>query len=141
ENANWYFGESGAGLNFTSAVNVLTDGETEQINSYSATVSDENGDLLFYTDGRSVWNKYHNKMPNGDGSLNGFFNPVVIVPFPNNSDKYYIFTIGTNIYNQMDDYYYSVVNMDSNNPMGIVESGSLNVAMNILPYYDEVEDF
>ena len=90
----WYFGRN-AGLDFNSGTPVaLTDG---QINTYEgcATLADQNGQLLFYTDGISVWNRNHRRMPNGTG-LHG--NPSatqsgVIVPVPQNPDQYLVFTV------------------------------------------------
>lgn len=135
ENANWYFGENGAGLDFNNnTVTVLTDGETLVAENFTATVSDNNGDLLFYTDGVSVWNKNHVKMSNGDGTLNGGSRTVSIVPFPGNSSKYYIFTIG--IDGSSYDYFYSVVDMNLNNNLGDVEANKLNVNLNLLPYFE-----
>ncbi|WP_299523105.1 3-coathanger stack domain-containing protein [Winogradskyella sp.] len=139
ENANWYFGDNvissqnGGGLNFNNGtVSVLTDGKTEDAFSSTATVSDENGNLLFYTDGSSVWNKNHNKMSGGNNSLNGFYT-VSVVPFPGDSDKYYIFTIGSDGTFNLD-YFYSIVDMSLNNGLGNVDTNSLNTNLNILPY-------
>jgi len=59
----WYFGEN-AGLDFNSGVPVaLLDG---QLNTREgcATISDKNGNLLFYTDGITVWNRSHKIMQN-----------------------------------------------------------------------------
>ncbi|WP_299365728.1 3-coathanger stack domain-containing protein [Winogradskyella sp.] len=139
ENANWYFGQNqfasqnGAGLSFNNnTVTVLTDGETENDLYFTATVSDENGDLLFYTDGSSVWNKNHNKMPNGINTLNGSFRTVSIVPFPGNDSKYFIFTIGVD--GSSHDYFYSIIDMSLDNNLGDIESNNLNVNLNLLPY-------
>ena len=37
----------------------------EYLNLGLGLISDENGDLLFYSDGYSVWSKNHQLMPNG----------------------------------------------------------------------------
>ena len=60
----WYFGH-GAGIDFDSGSPVpIIDG---QLNTEEgcASISDENGDLLFYTDGTTVYNKSHSPMVNG----------------------------------------------------------------------------
>ena len=60
----WYFGEN-AGIDFNSGSPVaLIDGalNTEE---GSATISDDQGSLLFYTDGITVWSKDHTVMING----------------------------------------------------------------------------
>ena len=63
---NWLFGHF-AGIHF------LEDGTVEALNGSAMTtnegcssISDVNGNLLFYTDGRSVWDRNHVIMPNGD---------------------------------------------------------------------------
>ena len=54
----WYFGEY-AGLDFNSGSPVaLTNGQLNT-NEGCATISDNNGNLLFYTDGMTVYNKSH----------------------------------------------------------------------------------
>ena len=68
EGANWYFGTY-AGLDFTSGTPVpIFDGQLSTSEG-CASVSNNNGDLLFYTDGRFVYDKNHNQMPNGSGLL------------------------------------------------------------------------
>ena len=90
----WYFGEK-AGLDFTAGDPVaLTDGQMDTWEGCS-TISSPNGDLLFYTDGITVWNKQHSIMPNGTGLMG---NPSstqsgMIVPFPGTNNKVFIFTV------------------------------------------------
>ncbi|MDN6281178.1 MAG: cell surface protein, partial [Psychroflexus sp.] len=64
---NWYFGDK-AGLNFeTSPPTALTDGALAT-NEGCSSISTADGQLLFYTDGRTVWNKNHNPMSNANYS-------------------------------------------------------------------------
>ena len=64
----WYFGWN-AGLDFNSGAPVaLTDGQLFTLEG-CASISDMNGDLLFYTDGMVVYNKNHVLMPNGSGII------------------------------------------------------------------------
>ena len=69
EASHWYFGD-GAGLIFDvfSGDVVSNNDASNTINTGEgcATISDFNGNLLFYTDGRSVWNANHQIMPNGN---------------------------------------------------------------------------
>lgn len=61
----------------------------------SASVSDATtGALLFYTDGRSVWNANNTVMPNGSGLMGGLSSTqaALIVPKPENGNEYYVFT-------------------------------------------------
>ncbi len=68
----WYFGNR-AGLDFnTTPPTALVNG---QLNTQEgvATVSNDLGELLFYTDGITVWDRTHQAMPNANGTLNGHF--------------------------------------------------------------------
>lgn len=93
---NWYFGQ-GAGITFNSgsAVNV-TDGQLYTLEGCSS-ISDANGNLLFYTDGRKVWNKNHVQMLNSTAPLlkgdPSSTQSGIIIPKPGNSTTYYIFTV------------------------------------------------
>ena len=69
ETKKWYFGNQ-AGLDFmTSPPTILTNGVINTVEG-CATISDAAGNLLFYTDGITVYNKNHVVMANGTG-LNG----------------------------------------------------------------------
>lgn len=91
ESSYWYFGIN-SGLKFTeNSSEPVFDGRL-QTTEGRATISDSEGNLLFYTDGIYVYNRNHQLMPNGI-VLKG--NPSstqsgIIVPYPNRSDLYYI---------------------------------------------------
>lgn len=89
----WYFGRN-AGITFnTEPPTVLTDSKMLTMEGCSS-ISDEDGNLLFYTDGQIVWNRLHQKMPNGTG-LNGNGSSThssVIVKKPFSDSIYYIIT-------------------------------------------------
>ncbi|MBU0486416.1 MAG: T9SS type A sorting domain-containing protein [Bacteroidetes bacterium] len=90
---HWYFGGY-AGLDFSSGSPVaVTDGQTDT-ESATLTVSDTNGNLLFYSDGNYVWNRNHQLMPNSPlQSLFGmdWTDQIVAVPQPGQDNLYYIF--------------------------------------------------
>src|SRR5882724_12445965 len=67
ENKKWYFGNQ-AGLDFMPASPTgLTNGAMFTTEG-SASVSDANtGNLLFYTDGSTIWDQTHSIMANGSG--------------------------------------------------------------------------
>ena len=102
EASHWYFGE-GAGLIFdlsTDTVSATTDAEnTINTSEGCSSIADFNGNLLFYTDGRNVWDKNHNIMPNANYPANGLLGDPsstssgLIVPKPGNPDQYYVFTV------------------------------------------------
>ncbi len=90
----WYFGQN-AGLDFNSGSPVaLTNGLLNTMEG-CASICDNNGGLLFYTDGMTVYNANHTIMPNGSGLLGHFSSTQsgVILKQPGLSTIYYIFTI------------------------------------------------
>ncbi len=123
----WYFGEN-AGLHFSGASpTVLTNGA---LNTYEgcATISDATGNLLFYTDGRKVYNANHDTMANGNGLLGGFSSTqaAAIVPAPGSPSLYYIFT--TDNSGGQNGLRYSLVDMGQQGGLGAV------IQKNILLY-------
>jgi gliding motility-associated-like protein len=89
----WFFGFS-AGLDFNSGSPVALGGGQLATTEGCATVCDNSGQLLFYTDGLTVWNRMHSIMPNGMGLFgNGSSTQsAVICPDPASANRYYIFT-------------------------------------------------
>ncbi|RLD60296.1 MAG: hypothetical protein DRJ05_04925 [Bacteroidetes bacterium] len=94
EGAVWYFGKY-AGVTFVNGdPEPLSDGALFTREGCSS-ISTPDGDLLFYTDGITIYNKNHNVMQNGE-NLSG--NPSstqsgLIVPVPDNPNYYYVFTV------------------------------------------------
>ena len=91
--SNWYFGTN-AGITFNSGAPVaLTNGALTTTEGV-ATISDNSGNLLFYTNGITVWNRNHLIMTNGNGLLGDFSSTqsAIIVQKPLSNNIYYIFT-------------------------------------------------
>ena len=122
----WYFG-SNAGLDFNSGNPVpLTNGKINT-NEGCAVVSDCDGNLEFYTDGVSVWNRNHAVMTNGTG-LKGNWTTTqsaIVVPKPGDPNTYFIFTAdelnGTNGIN------YTVVDMTLSGGLGSVTTKNVQL--------------
>lgn len=115
----WYFGRQ-AGLDFNSGSPVaLTDGQMETQEG-CATISNADGELLFYTDGIKVWNRNHQVMSNGEGLLghDSSTQSATIVQKPGSSNLYYVFTIDEIA--QEDGFRYSIVDITLNNGLGDV---------------------
>ncbi len=123
----WYFGEH-AGLDFNSGAPVaLLDGKLSTMEG-CASISDNNGSLLFYTDGITVWDKSHNVMLNGNGLLGNddSTQSALIVPKPNSKEVYYIFTVDSQAGNN--GLHYSEVNLTLNGGLGaITASKNINL--------------
>lgn len=125
ESARWYFGHY-AGIDFSSGEAVavydgqLTTGEG------CASIADSQGNLLFYTDGSTVWNSAHVIMENGEGLLGDASSTqsAIIVPKPGNIKQYYIFTVGAYDGIYLDDVpegmHYYMVDMNLDNGLGAV---------------------
>mgnify|MGYP000855846891 CR=1 FL=1 len=94
--SNWYFG-FGAGIKFNpldNSVTSVSDGQLSTIEGCTS-ISDDSGNLLFYTDGSTVLNKNHKIMLNGTGLIgdSSSTQSAIIVPKPNDPNIYYIFTV------------------------------------------------
>ncbi|SIQ05044.1 T9SS type B sorting domain-containing protein [Maribacter ulvicola] len=94
EAAIWYFGEN-AGLDFNSGTTVALTDSAMNTEEGCSTVSDSNGNLLFYTDGSTVWDRNHNAMPNGTGLFGDVSSTQssIVVPLPESPNLFYIFTV------------------------------------------------
>jgi len=115
ENSVWAMGDS-LGLNFNNPGGPAA--MASNIYYTGASVADSNGQLLFYTNGMTVWRADGSIMPNGSqlsgggGDIYGQIIQVVQVPYQ--PGRYYLFTTG--------DYalYCNLIDMSMNNGMGEV---------------------
>lgn len=110
----WHFGYGG-GINFNSGSAVAVTGYVNTLEG-SASICNSSGNLLFSTDGATVYNAIGGVM--GD-SLFGHFSSTqsaLIVPFPGSNSNYYIFT--SDAYAHPHGICYSVVNMNLNGGLG-----------------------
>jgi len=127
---NWYFGYN-AGITFnTSPPSSVTNGQLHTAEG-CASISDHNGNLLFYTDGVTVWNKNHQVMTNGTG-LKGHKSSTqsaIIVPKPGSTTIYYIITTLAREASGTKKMCYSEVNMSLSGGLGAIVSGSKNIQM------------
>ncbi len=132
ETNRWYFGDN-AGLNFTNGTpTAVIDGTLKTIEGV-ATISDGNGNLLFYTDGCTVYNRNHQQMKNGN-NLMGHFSSTqsgIIIPKPNSNNLYYIFTVDETA--GFNGFRYSVVDVRRDKGLGEV------VKKNVLLYTPTTE--
>ena len=150
EASNWYFGQN-AGLKFDAnrgTVRAVTDGQLNTLEGCTS-ISDPSGNLLFYSDGRTVWNRNHQIMSNasefGGTGLKGDNSSTssgLIVPKPLDSDIYYIFTVDephhfntSSFPNETDDdgvnngLMYSRVDIRLNDGLGNVDPSEKNIPL------------
>jgi len=117
----WYFGEN-AGLDFSSGDPVALTNGALTTDEGSATISDANGNLLFYTDGSTVFNRNNLLMLNGDGLFGDSSSAQsgIIVPKPSNPNIYYIFTVGNQVQNGGNGVRFSEVDMTLDGGLGAI---------------------
>ena len=123
----WYFGDH-AGIDFNPATPVaLTNGALKTLEG-CASVANSKGELLFYTNGITIWNKNHQPMPNGDGLLgdSSSTQSAVIVPQPLSPSTFYVFTVDAE--GRKNGLRYSIVDMSLNSGTGDVTTK--NVLLN-----------
>jgi len=131
QNNQWRFGYNGA-VNFNTSPPSAPSGCAMQTPEGSASVADRvTGELLFYTDGITVWNAGNQPMPNGAGLLGGTSTllssttAAVIIPKPLAPDIYYVVTIDEQ--SSGNGIRYSVVDMSLNGGLGDVVAGQKNL--------------
>jgi gliding motility-associated-like protein len=131
EASTWYFGYN-SGIKFDLASNGISPLSDGLLSTYEgcATISDEFGDLLFYTDGTTVWNKNHAVMSNGNYLYGdpSSTQSALIVPKPNDDDVYYIFTVDDHNNNEPHlGLNYSEVDMTLDGGLGAITSKNVNL--------------
>jgi hypothetical protein len=131
QNNFWVYGYQ-AGINFNTNPPSYEGGFAIQASEGAASVADPaSGELLFYTDGVTVWNASNNPMPNGNDLLGGVpgslssSTAAVICQKPGNNNQYYLFTVDEQASNN--GLRYSVVDMSLNSGLGDVVAGQKNI--------------
>lgn len=116
----WFFGKE-AGINFnTNPPSALTNGKLNTLEG-SSSVCDTAGNLLFYTDGITVWNKNHDTMDNGYGLFghSSSTQSALVIKHPQNDSLFYIFTTPW-APNYNEGLHLSIINIFLNNGYGKV---------------------
>jgi Secretion system C-terminal sorting domain len=160
---NWYLGYptsngssdstlffGGTHLNFNNDTLTRRFFDAVTMMAVGATISDKNGNLLFYSNGCRIWNKNDEHMLGGDSinynsywevKCDGFrdsypsVQPLLSLPYPGSSKKYFVFYIRN--YLNTDpligalDLVYSVVDMEGDNGLGAVVEHDVLVANDI----------
>ncbi|MEI7802865.1 MAG: gliding motility-associated C-terminal domain-containing protein [Bacteroidota bacterium] len=92
---NWLFGNQ-TGVSFIGGISPIATGKLVTQEGCSGYSDPQTGQLLFYTDGDSIWDKNNNVMPNGVGlgGHNSSTQSALVVPKPGSSTQFYVFTTG-----------------------------------------------
>ncbi len=132
ETCNWYFGSQSA-VSFCTGAPVNMGGSSMIQMEGCASVSDANGDLLFYTNGVTVYNKLNQVMMNGTGLMGhqSSTHSALIVPNPGNTNRHFIFTADAGAYENPpnDGLRYSVVDMTMDNGNGAIITSNKNILL------------
>lgn len=123
----WYFGIN-AGINFNTFPPTALSNGLVNTQGGSATMSDNGGNLLFYTDGTKIFNKNHQIMANSYGLLGhpSSTQNSLIIKKPGSSTLFYVFTNGA--YTDNNGLSYSIVDISLNSGLGDVTAVK-NVSM------------
>lgn len=92
----WYFGYE-AGIDFNSGKPVaISDSKMSQWEG-TASICDENGKLLLYTNGKQIWNDKHQVIEGANdlGGNDSSTQSAIIIPKPGDPNIYYVFTTFT----------------------------------------------
>lgn len=131
EGLNWYFGVN-AGLKFHEGYpEPILNGALSTVEGCSS-ISSADGQLLFYTDGIDVYNRLHQLMVNGQNVMGSpdATQSGVIVPVPDDTTKYYIFTVSSlGVGQAQNGFRYSMVDMTQNNGYGALIANEKNTLL------------
>lgn len=121
----WIFGQN-AKLDFnTNPPTVGMSPGNFVCNEGSGTATDYNGELLFYTNGYSIYDRNGNLMPNGGGLMgDNSTAQILIVKQPGCNPYFYVFTTGSD--ERKDVLRYSLVDITLNNGLGDVVANMKN---------------
>ena len=129
---NWHFGINNA-ISFNAGYPAVVNNSQIISEEACATISDSTGNLLFYTNGDTIWCRDNSIMPDGTG-LSGRPNiqqGVLIVPLPGTTNIYYVFTIGKSRSSNSRELSYSIINMTLNDSLGDVSSKNTLLDSNV----------
>lgn len=125
---NWFFGVN-AGLHFPGPT--VISGSAISTTEGCAAISNSVGNILFYTDGITVWNRNNSVMPNGIGLMGRISSTqsALIVPKPGNPNLYFIFTVDED--GGPDGFRYSIVDMTLDGGNGDITTANVLILNNV----------
>lgn len=108
---------------------ILTGSNNTSYTEHSVTISDDNGDLLFYSNGEVIWDRNHQVMPNGAGIMghHSTMEGSIAFPDPADPDIYYLFTLDAGENNFQHGLRYNKIDMRLRNGLGDVVPTAKNV--------------
>ena len=136
----WCFGDS-AGIDFADTTNISIFKTSVVSRGSCVSIANSSNQLLFYAHTRAtvvggkttkLFDATHGLM-NASDSIDGnaWYHELVIVPFPNDSTKFYLFSCGVTSFAGLS---YSVIDMNQNGGLGAVVQK--NIVLNTIPAND-----
>lgn len=132
---NWYFGQF-AGITFTQgepipSLNGQVSFGTNNYSEGSSAISNGEGQLLLYTNGETIWNKFHEVMENGTGLLGNWSSTQssLIIPEPESDTRFYVFTTDGFVNDLENGFRYSIADICLAQDSGAVLSGHKNILL------------
>ena len=120
--AQWLFAEFG--LEFQQDTVIIRHDYAPHENRGAGIMSNEQGNLLFYTDGFTAWNNIHATMPNGDTLLidhrQHSIHESLVVRWPGSESLFLIFTVDPYNGQESSGLYYSQVDLSLEGGLGDV---------------------
>jgi len=131
---NWWYLGLHAAIDFSSGVPVSVNNSAMSQEEGSTTVSDANGQLLFYTNGQQIWNRNHVQMPNGFGLLgHQSSSQTLVVRKPGSAVEYYVFAVSCEVAQYGPSSFggvsYSLVDLSLDAGNGDVETSAKNITL------------
>ena len=135
----WYFGDQ-AGIDFTNSLPESIDNNNIERNIVFGVIegpnniicaSDDEGNLLFYSDGRVFRNKLHQNMLNSPTiAYLDFYSQAAVIRDPGNPNRYYVFVTIQDIQDSFrSKLTYTIVDMSLNNGLGGLVPDQTHVVM------------
>lgn len=117
QNNNWIYGNDVLGLNFNSTTlttfsfpAIASQPDSEYLEG-CATLSDQNGNLLLFSNGKKLWQKQSNGSTLISNELKGHYSStqnVIFIPKPGNPNRYFVVTINGDTSDYLGLYYSEV---------------------------------
>ncbi|MBL4568775.1 MAG: hypothetical protein JKY69_03675, partial [Flavobacteriaceae bacterium] len=134
----WYFGENAVlDFNTGTAVPKSTDSKLTTREGCSS-FADADGNLLFYSDGKTIWGKDDEPMNFSNGSStagqllgsSSSTQSAMIIPKPGSTTIYYLFTVGSNLGSDIRGFNFYTIDISKNGGLGEVIEGPINLENN-----------
>jgi gliding motility-associated-like protein len=122
EGFTWYFGNK-AGISFNGFPRPLKDGAMSTLEG-CASISDYQGNLLFYTNGVDIWDRSHRIMSSGLEGSTTSTQSAIIIPQPGHPNIYFLYTI---VNTGVRGLCYSIVNMKVAGGLGFVQTKNVKL--------------